>query len=296
MASRLAARLNWTRTAQLFVVFAVAYGLKSYYATASPDQLRWILAPTTLLVELISRTSFAFESHAGYLNADRTFLIAGSCAGVNFLITAFLMLSLRRLWRHSSTTERSRLECLFIPITALSAYGATLVANTARICIALQMRKMSFAIDGLSGNQLHRFEGIFVYFGFLLLLFMVSERVRDQKQIEGAPGGLTLLRQSLFPLLIYYLTTLGIPLANIAYHRTPVGSEFWEHSLFVLLTPLPLILILTAWAALLLRRGSTIKGPKGRQLIATPVRALDKHTDLDRAPKVRQSQTFGLKV
>jgi exosortase K len=250
MASRLAARLNWTRTAQLFVIFAVAYGLKSYYATASPDQLRWILAPTTMLVKLISRTNFAFESHAGYLSADRTFLIAGSCAGVNFLITAFLMLSLRQVWRLGQTTESSKLEWLFIPITALSAYGATFVANTARICIALQMRKMSFAIDGLSSNQLHRFEGIFVYFGFLLLLFLVSERVREPKRAGEDSRSLTLLRQSLFPLVIYYLTTLGIPLANLAYHRSSVGSEFWEHSLFVLLTPLPLALILLACAAL----------------------------------------------
>src|SRR6185503_4420876 len=189
------------------------------------------LAPTTTLVELISRTNFAFEAHAGYLSEDRMFLIAGSCAGVNFLITAFLMLSLRELWRRWSTNEKTRFEWLFIPVTALVAYAATLVTNTARICVALQMRKMSFAVDGLSSNQLHRFEGIFVYFGFLLLLFLVTEKLRDpRRQADGTSRTANILRQSVFPLLIYYLTTLGIPLANIAYRRASVGSEFWEHS------------------------------------------------------------------
>ena len=250
MANRLATRLDWSRTAQLFVVLAIAYALKSYYSMASPEQLRWILAPTTQLVELFSRSNFAFEAHAGYLSADRTFLIAGSCAGVNFLITAFLMLSLRELWRRWSTNEKTRFEWLFIPVTALVAYAATLVTNTARICIALQMRRMSFAVEGLSSNQLHRFEGIFVYFGFLLLLFLVIEKLRDPKrQPEGTSRTANILRQSVFPLLIYYLTTLGIPLANIAHRRASIGSEFWEHSLFVLLTPVPLVLILAVYAA-----------------------------------------------
>src|SRR5687767_9823927 len=85
--------------AQLAVVALCALALKYHYSTATPDQMRWILAPTTLLVELFSRKSFEFESYTGYMSADHTFVIAAPCAGVNFLITAFLMLTLRRLWR-----------------------------------------------------------------------------------------------------------------------------------------------------------------------------------------------------
>ncbi|HKS42709.1 MAG TPA: hypothetical protein VJX74_19010, partial [Blastocatellia bacterium] len=48
-----------------------------------------------------------------------------------------------------------------------------------------------------------------------------------------------LLRQSFFPLLVYYATVLGIPLINGGYHR---GSGFWEHSALVLVIPLLLIL------------------------------------------------------
>ena len=80
--------------------------------------------------------------------------------------------------------------------------------------------------------QLHRVEGIFVYFGFLLLLFVVSE-----KMSAGKTSGL--LRQSFFPLLVYYATVLGIPLANGGYRQ---GADFWEHSVLVLLIPLLLIL------------------------------------------------------
>src|SRR5262249_15609923 len=226
-------RFTWIRIAQCVVALACAFTLKLYYSTASADQLRWILAPTTALVELISGASFEFESHAGYISRERGFLIANSCSGVNFLITAFLMLSMGKLLRDRS----KNIGWGFIPTAAVIAYLVTLVANATRITIALRLRQMSSEIGWLNPDQLHRFEGVFVYFGFLLLLFVVSEKISSERS-SGQ------FRQFLFPLLVYYATALGIPLVNGAYRQ---GSGFWEHSLFVLLIPLLLIFPLAAF-------------------------------------------------
>jgi exosortase K len=247
-ATRMNQQTNWKRYAQLLVVLFAALTLKLYYSTAGPDQLRWILAPTTVLVELISGRQFEFESHAGYLSDDRRFLIAGSCAGVNFLITAFLMLSLGKLWRYRSQNMSWR----FIPAAACFAFVATLIANTVRISTALWLQQSPVEFSGLSRNQLHRFEGIFIYFGFLLLLYMLSEKLSTKR----SPG---LLRQFFFPLLIYYTTTLGIPLANGA--GGPAATDFWHHSVFVLLIPLLLILPLVTFRFYLERRLSQSNRP-----------------------------------
>jgi exosortase K len=220
-------KFTWNRIAQWVVVLLCALTLKLYYSKASADQLRWILAPTTVFVELVSRISFEFESHAGYISSDRSFLIAPSCAGVNFLITAFLMLSARKLLSARSQDNAWG----FIPAAALIAYLVTLVANTVRIALALRLGRLP-EISFLNSDQLHRAEGILVYFGFLLLLLLISE-----KMSAGKTSGL--LRQSFFPLLVYYATMLGIPLANGGYRQ---GAGFWEHSVFVLLIPLLLIL------------------------------------------------------
>src|SRR5262249_9605885 len=154
-------RGNWNRISQCVLILVCALSLKSFYSAASADQLRWVLAPTAALVELVSGVSFEFESRAGYLSSDRSFLIASSCAGINFMITAFLLLTLRRIVRDRAQ-ERS---WGFIPTALVVAYLVTLVANTARISIALQLQPMS--------DQLHRLEGIVVYFGFLLVLFVI---------------------------------------------------------------------------------------------------------------------------
>ena len=258
--------LGWNRIAQLSVVLLIAGALKYFYSTASVNQLRWILAPTTLAVESISGQRFYFESYAGYINSYHTFVIAASCAGVNFLLTAFLMLALGKLWRNQS----QQVSWSFIPVAAVIAYVATLVANTIRITTSIQLRELRIESIWLSAGQLHRLEGIFIYFGFLLLLYVISDRLSsaapvvsaedrlERKRLAGSevrstrkmqPGTVALqslgrsrplvtFQRCLFPLLIYYGTTLGLPLVNGAFRQT----GFWEHSLFVLLIPLVFVI------------------------------------------------------
>ena len=222
-------RFNWTRIAQCVVALAGALALKLHYSTASADQLRWILAPTAALVEMVSGASFEFESRAGYISRERGFLIA-----------AFLTLSMRKL-----LGDRSKGSAWgFLPIAAIIAYLTTLVANTTRITIALLLRQSPAEIGPVSGpvfghllgwmnpDQLHRFEGVFIYFGFLLLLFVVSE-----KMSAGKTSGS--LRRLFLPLIVYYAIALGLPLLNGAYRQ---GADFWRHALFVLLIPLLLTL------------------------------------------------------
>ena len=221
-------KLKWS--AQLLLVLLCALGLKLYYSAASPNGLRWILAPTTWLVELLSGRSFSFESHAGYMSSDHSFLIAASCAGVNFLITSFLMLSLRRLWK-----DRFEMHWNLIPVSMLIAFVATIVANTIRICIALELQRYPQGIGFLNANQLHRFEGILVYFGFLILLYMITDGINSKVKTSG-------LRKLMFPLVVYYVVTLVMPLANGGYQR---GAEFWQHSLFVFVIPFGVMLLIT---------------------------------------------------
>lgn len=217
--------------AQLALVTLCAFALKQYYSTATANDLRWILAPTTFIVELLSGRSFQFESYTGYMSSDHTFVIAVPCAGVNFLITAFVMLALRRLWvgRFEGVSWR------FLPISLGIAYVTTVITNAVRICVALEIQRRSFEVSGLSANQLHRLEGIVVYFGFLMLLFVVVER-----------------RLMMFPVVVYYVMTLGVPLVNGAFHR----PGFWEHFGFVLV--MPLVVMLPLWIVRYVRQDDRI--------------------------------------
>jgi exosortase/archaeosortase family protein len=158
------------------------------------------------------------------MSSDHSFLIAASCAGVNFMIASFLMLSLRKLISNRSQS----VSWWFIPKVAAICYFTTLVANTVRICIALEMQKGLRQIDQLNFNQMHRLEGVLVYFAFLLMLFLITETAHS----KSLP---VRVRQLCFPLSIYYVTTLLLPFLNGAFRYS---RAFWEHSVFVLVVPL----------------------------------------------------------
>jgi len=228
-------------------VLLIAGGLKAYYSYANVNDLVWVLTPTTFLVELVSGETFTFESYAGYMSSDHSFLIAASCSGVNFLITAFVMLSLVKLWKEHSKMPLWKL----IPVTLGVAYVSTILANAVRIVVALQLHRMGPEMVWVNPEQLHRFEGIFIYFGFLLFLFIVCEGLH-RTDTPRSRNRKSILRRSFLPLMIYWLITLGIPLGNGAYRQ---GTGFWEHFLFVLFTPLILVLPLAVLEYL--RMGNT---------------------------------------
>jgi exosortase K len=221
-------KINPKAVVQFVAVLTAALALKQYYSTASANDLRWMLWPTTCLVEMVTGTRFYFESYAGYMSSDHTFLIAAPCAGVNFLIAAFLLLSIRTIWIRR---ERS-VDWLFLPLAAAAAYALTIIANATRITSALWLNEARPALLGFDREEIHRLDGIFIYFGFLLLLFAISEKLTSSTKAMRP-------RHYLFPLAVYYAMTLAVPLANGAFRQ---GPEFGRHAMFVLLTPVLLIL------------------------------------------------------
>jgi exosortase K len=223
---------------QAIAVIAVAFTIKLWYSLSNVNDLWWILAPTTFVVELLTGEEFWFESYAGYMSTDHSFLIADSCSGVNFLIMAFLTLGLMKIRRALS----ANVSWIFIPVAMIAAYLSTIIANTVRISAALRMHRMSPEMTWINPEQLHLLEGITIYFGFLMLLFIVAEQIEKSRSPRTDRRHSSILR-SLIPLSIYWLVTLGIPILNGAYRQ---GVAFWEHSLFVLLTPAILILPLVA--------------------------------------------------
>jgi exosortase K len=235
--------IKFTHLAQLAVVLLCAVTLKQYYSSANVNELRWILAPTTVMVELVTGERFVFESFAGYMSSDRSFLIASSCSGVNFLLSAFLLLTLSKLWRGRD----QKISWNFIPIAAVVAYLATIIANTARIATALHLRTFDSELIWLNPDQLHRFEGIVIYFGCLMLLFFASRRLGSDTRSRDRSVA-RLLRRSLLPLVVYYSITIGVPVIT-TFYRGGKFTGFWEHSLFVLLTPIVILVPLIAFRA-----------------------------------------------
>ena len=205
----------------LIAATTIAGGLKWHYSTANVNELRWMLAPTTFVVETVTGIGFRFEPYFGYLSDDRTFLIAAPCAGVNFLIVCFSMLAMRKIRKG----ELKRL-----PLSLIASFAWTIMANAARIVIAMSMRGGEESETWLDPETSHRVEGILIYFIFLVGLYFATERLESLR--SGKPNGPTYMLV-LVPLLTYYFVAITLPIANGSF-----DSAKWEHFLSVLLIPL----------------------------------------------------------
>ena len=161
-----------TKLCMLTVVALAIWGMKRYYADARADDLWWILSPTARLVGVMTGTVFAVAPGEGYFSHERLFLIEKSCAGINFMVAAFGMLTFARFHRVGSGVSGARV----LGASLLASYLAAVVVNATRIAIAMWLAAHPVALTTFTSAQVHRFEGITVYFGGLVLLYELVQR------------------------------------------------------------------------------------------------------------------------
>ena len=161
----------------------IAWVLKRHYAGARPDELWWILSPTARLAGVITATPFEMQMGEGYLSRERLFLIEKSCAGVNFMVAAFGMLMFALFHRVGSPTSAARL----LGANLAAAYAAAVMVNTVRIAIAMWSTEYPVALATFNAADIHRIQGIAVYFGGLVLLYELTQRFDRRSLGRGAP-------------------------------------------------------------------------------------------------------------
>jgi exosortase K len=161
-----------TKLFVLTVGVLVIWSLKRYYADARVDDLWWILSPTARLVGAVTGTAFGIAPGEGYVSHERLFLIEKSCAGINFMIAAFGMVTCALVHRAGSSMSGARV----LTVSLLVSYSTAVLVNAARIAIALWLAGHRVAPWAFSAAEVHRFEGIIVYFGGLVLLYEVVRR------------------------------------------------------------------------------------------------------------------------
>ena len=151
----------------------IAWALKDHYAEARADDLLWILTPTTRIVGVVTGADFTLQSGEGYFSRDRMFLIEKSCAGINFMIAAFVILVFALLSRVRSVGRGAAV----LSLSLTTGYAAAVVVNAVRIAVAMWLAAHPGAIRSISAADLHRLEGIVVYFGGLVLLSEAVQRL-----------------------------------------------------------------------------------------------------------------------
>ena len=165
----------------LTVIAFALWGLKHHYATAEVGELAWILKPVATLSGLVSGATFEWEPGSGYLSRELLFLIAKPCAGINFMLAAlgmvgFLMSERALSWRAGAALTAE---------SVVVGYAATVLANTMRIVVAFWLSAHPVATSWWTAARIHRLEGVTVYFGALVALHLLVQRMLNARGEAG---------------------------------------------------------------------------------------------------------------
>ena len=221
-------RHSLKRIVMIIITLFIAAGLKYHYSRSTSDDLVWILAPTAYLVQLTGDMTFEKEINTGYVDHESGIIIAPPCSGVNFMIIVFCLsayIGLKKI-------KTAPVQFTWIIVSIASSYVYTLLVNTFRISLSIYSIKTEFLQTWFSGETVHLFEGVLVYFLFLLIYNYLLNRIMNPDHGEKSEKPFRLIRRFLTPLSFYLSFTLLIPVLN--HGGFPPNKSFPGYAFIVL--------------------------------------------------------------
>lgn len=225
------------------MILSIAILLKYHYHIATTNDLDWILKPTAELVSMILNKPFINESLTGYTNWEYHIIIAKSCAGINFLITAFCMVTVTPAIGSGTLKRNFR----FILNRLFVVYLLTILVNTLRIIISIFQLNADIYSNWITREGLHRFTGIIIFFTALSLLHLISSKASSPKR-----SGHSMIR----PFIWYLLILILIPLFR-SFLNGP-RKELTGHAIVLILTATAITLLFSIPRYLLHRQRKTL--------------------------------------
>lgn len=217
----------------------IILGLKRYARLAGAEELLWLLGPTARWAGMLLKVSFFYESGVGFVNRSLRFIIAPECAGLRFLMIAFLMLCWSFVHRMGSLQKGLLWTLLSLPVSCM----VTVFVNGIRIALAILLPPLLSGPEGgkggITSGQLHTAIGTMVYFLSLLALYRIGDGI--SRKIAGMEKERSFLSR-LLPVVWYLGPVLGLPLLS----RMAYGdfADFAGYELPVLLVCGSVLLIL----------------------------------------------------
>ena len=229
------AQARWLEITLALGTLGAALALKLAYSRAGADDLHWVLAPSCWLAQL-SGVQLSYESAAGYISHAQHLVVGPACAGINFLVTAWLAL----YFCVQGQLQGSRRKLQWSAGSLTLAYVATLLVNGLRISLAARLYQLDAYGAFLTKARAHALLGVVLYCGALLVLCqLASSWVNGRTQLTAA----AVARRAY---TLYLGVVLGLPLLHGGWLANP--QRFAEHAALTTGTGALVLLVFTTLA------------------------------------------------
>jgi len=151
--------------------------LKFGFTFAESDNLIFLLKPTNKFIELLTGSNSIYISDKGYFHNQLNIYIDKSCAGFNFWVLSFLMLTFFGL----KNLDNNFKKMLTIPMALIGAYFFTVFANTSRIFASIVIQNQTNSYFESQQHLIHESIGIITYLSFLIFMYFLANKILTNK-------------------------------------------------------------------------------------------------------------------
>ena len=152
--------------------------LKFGYTLADNSDLTFLIKPTDKLVGLLTGSHSIYLSESGYYHEHLNIIIDKSCSGFNFWILCFLLFTYLTVKYSDKTLNK----ILTIPTALIGAYLLTIFVNTSRIFASIVLQTQTKNIILNHQHILHEAIGIITNLTFLILAYVLIEKLLIHKR------------------------------------------------------------------------------------------------------------------
>lgn len=162
-------------------VVAMVLVFKLWHQQSSPDDLQWFLYPVKCVVSFIENAPTRYVDGTGYYFPSLSIMIDKSCAGVNFFLITFGLLSLVAL---AQCRRNSQLPGALAASTSI-AFALTTFVNVIRIDGAIRLREFEGHVSWLGAPWFHEAYGAFVYMLVLAGIYIAFHKLTKPLAIKS---------------------------------------------------------------------------------------------------------------
>lgn len=172
----------------LFITVVLTYVvLKFLFKGVGTDEILFLLKPVNNIFEMLTGSPSIYLKGEGYFHPQLDIIINKSCAGYNFWLLCFMMLTFLLLQK----VKRSQIFVVSIPLLLIFSYLITIVVNVSRMVFIIKFKGIAQKIEIIEGDLLHEMQGAFVYLFFLVVIYLSADAIiqnfnnRYEKSIES---------------------------------------------------------------------------------------------------------------
>lgn len=150
------------------ITLVIAFTLKLLYPSATTDDLKLFIQPTSQIVSIVQNESFTHNGD-GFYFPSLNVLIDKSCSGFNFFVIGLCVFASIVPYHLLTKRQCIVLMCSLLVIT----YTLTICVNTSRIVVAMFMLKLEPSVPWITQPWVHEAEGALVYLFALLGAYLI---------------------------------------------------------------------------------------------------------------------------